>query len=86
MVWCMLSVGGQMTATEIDVGACTLGQMHMPRWVEFIMNTLLFTDFAHKIYTQFCGDVLQQQSKHAHRVNGDQQQIVDQHAERTTTP
>ena len=51
------------------------------------MNTLLFTDFAHKICTQICGDVLQQQqSEHADAVNGDQQEIVDQHAERTTTP
>jgi len=25
----MLSIGGQMAATEIDIGACTFGQMHM---------------------------------------------------------
>jgi hypothetical protein len=29
MMWRMLSIGGQMAATEIDIGACTFGQMHM---------------------------------------------------------
>jgi len=29
MMWRMLSIGGQMAATEIDIGTCTFGQMHM---------------------------------------------------------
>lgn len=30
--------------------------------------------------------LVQQQSQHAHRINGHQQQIVDQHAERAAMP
>jgi len=55
MMWRMLGVGGQMLATEIDVAACTFGQMHMaPVGGVYDEHTAIYRLITQNLYTVLC--------------------------------